>query len=156
MSFFFTKATEKIADGTIVIGAGHKLKVVAVTTTSECETAPTTAQDRATMSAFLALGEVVATGYTRQAVNATLTATVDNSTNSTTWVPGGTNSWTITSGSATLGGFLIYYDADNDLDPAEDANNIPVCYINGSGITGTLFVGTITVTWTSLLKAIAQ
>lgn len=156
MSFFFTIATQKIADGTIVIGLGHKLKVAALLDTSECETSASTAQDRANVAAISSLAEVSATGYGRQAIHATLTPTVDNATNSTTWVPGGTNAWTITSGSSTLGGFLIYYDADNDIDPSEDASNIPVAYINGSGITGTLFSGTITVTWTSLLKAIAQ
>lgn len=155
MSFFFTEAAKKIADGTIIINSGHKLKVAVVTTASECNTNASSAQDRATMSAITPLGESAATGYARQAIGVTLTPTTDTSTNSTTWTTATTNSWSVT-GSEYMGGFLIYYDADDDLNPAEDASNIPVAYINNSPINGTLFNGTITVTWTSLLKAIAQ
>jgi len=154
MSFFFTEAAKKIADGTIVINLGHRLKVAVVTSASECQTNPSLAQDRTTMTAISPLGESAASGYARQAIG-TLTLTTDTNTNSTTWTTAATNAWSVT-GAEPMGGFLIYYDADNDLDPADDAANIPVAYINNSPISGTLFNGTITVTWTSLIKAIAQ
>lgn len=169
MSFFFTKAIEKIASGTIRIDAtsSTKLWIAVLKRSSLCYTSPSTALDVDTVSAISPLGEVSTSGtnYTRLKFNSSTntpgdndqpwTVTVDDTNNRVKFTPV-TTTWTgIVSGSDSsdpTAGLLIYYDADDDGDAADDASNIPVAFISQTS-TGTLdgsyFNGTMTITWPS-------
>lgn len=152
MSYVFNKGVEGIGDGTIDLtaGTGHKVWVAVLKSNSECVSSAAAAKDKDTLSA-ITLQESTASGYARQKL--TLTKTLDDTNDRVVWGASNTT-WTVT-GSDVIGGLLVYYDADDDGASADDASNVPICFIDSGGISGTTFNGTLTITWTSVLLGIA-
>lgn len=92
-----------------------------------------TNRDAATLSA-LTLDESDGTNYVRKALGS-ITVTEDL-TNDRIDIDAADITWTaLGNGTRQIQGYLIYVDADNDGDPADDAANIPVLYRDLAAVT---------------------